>query len=383
MTEGKWMPLRRPIPWGLLGMIGLVWSIEKFEVRRDYALESFHGANWRATAKLVEKSVKDAGILCFGDSLMRDGVYPAVLQEVTGKTAYNLAVPTGPAPASYVLLRRALERGARPSAIVVDFDADVLKEGPRSTRRPYPWADLLTVPEMIDLAWQSRDFEVFARIAVKRLLWSEKNRFEIREAIVAGFRNEVTSLRMNLLGCFRNWKINNGAQVNPIGGITEDPPVPDSIPARTSTWACHPVNRFYVDRFLDLAERRKIAVFWVIPPFSPLRQSATRVDGLEAAATRFIEDVRARHPSVVIVDGRHSGYDKSTFFDPAHLNRAGATSLSASLGALINIYLDDRSALPSWVRLRNYAPTTTATPLEDIMASIDYARKMAGPIVRR
>ena len=222
MTEGKWMPLRRPIPWGLLGMIGLVWSIEKFEVRRDYALESFHGANWRATAKLVEKSVKDAGILCFGDSLMRDGVYPAVLQEVTGKTAYNLAVPTGPAPASYVLLRRALERGARPSAIVVDFDADVLKEGPRSTRRPYPWADLLTVPEMIDLAWQSRDFEVFARIAVKRLLWSEKNRFEIREAIVAGFRNEVTSLRMNLLGCFRNWKINNGAQVNPIGGITEE-----------------------------------------------------------------------------------------------------------------------------------------------------------------
>jgi hypothetical protein len=239
---------------------------------------------------------------------------------------------------------------------------------------------------MAELAWTARHPDLVVRIGVKKLLHSYKNRFEIREAIVTAFDGKQTWLRTNLPGLFRNWSLNNGAQVNSAGGITEREPVPDSIPAQASEWTCDPVNHHYLEQFLCLAEQRGIAVFWIVPPFSPVQQSHIRYSGLEAATTRFMQQAQTRHPRLVVVDGRHSGYKSSAFFDPAHLNRVGATTYSVSLGTLMNSYLDKPTAFPLWARLPDFQPTPSAPPLEDVGRSVGIASvnsAAASGVIRR
>jgi hypothetical protein len=124
------------LPWGLVGMIGMVAAVEAFAVRRDETLTSYQGNAWRFAARQLEDPGKSAEVLCLGDSLTKFGVIPQVLERATGKKSFNLALPNGPAPASYVMFRRVLERKGRPSVVLIDFDSDILAEGPRSARRP-------------------------------------------------------------------------------------------------------------------------------------------------------------------------------------------------------------------------------------------------------
>jgi hypothetical protein len=361
-------------------MLVLVVAVEGVELRRDEGLVSMHAACWRHTAKRLKYAARGARIVCLGDSLVKFGVYSRVLEEKTGRKAYNAAVTTGPAPASYVLLRRALERGARPAVVLVDFDADILKEGPRSTRRPYPWADLLTPREAAELCRVARDPDLFVRIVLNGLLHSVKNRFEIRDDIRTALRGESTVIRSFVPSLLRNWDVNAGAQVNPRGDYQEPAAPPDG--QRAGTWRCDEVNRVYLERLLELADRHGAAVFWLIPPFSPVKQAYLRFLGDDERFLRFVREVQARHPGVVVVDGRYSGYGRAQFVDGVHLDRDGATAYSAALAGLVNGYLADPSGFPRWLDLPRYRPTPSGAPLEDTAQS-SLALQAAAGAVRR
>ena len=84
-----------------------------------------------------------AEVLAFGDSMVEFGVLPGVIAERSGLRAINLAVHDGSPAVSYFLLRRALEAGARPRAIVVDFMPHQLARSQRAEgfalRPGRPW----------------------------------------------------------------------------------------------------------------------------------------------------------------------------------------------------------------------------------------------------
>jgi hypothetical protein len=64
--------------------------------------------------------------------------------------------------------------------------------------------------------------------------------------------------------------------------------------------------------------------------------------GLEAAQERFIGEMLAGFPDVVVLDARHSGYESALFWDPIHLDRRGATALSAAVAAAVERGAGDR-----------------------------------------
>src|SRR5205823_5878672 len=98
-----------------------------------------------------------------------------------------------------------LAAGARPEAIVVDFAEGILVDGPSSTTRPYPWADLLEVGEALDLAWTARDPDLLARTLIARLFPSVNGRCEARARLRSALRGEPDAHRLAVLACLRNW----------------------------------------------------------------------------------------------------------------------------------------------------------------------------------
>src|SRR5262249_9760729 len=136
---------------------------------------------WRTAARAARREARRAEVLCFGDSLVKLGVLPRVLERRTGRSAYNLATQGSPAPAPFFLLRRALEAGARRRAVLVDYSPQVLPTPPRESL-PY-WPELIGVREAIELGWAARDARFVAATALALALPTLKNRLASRDAV--------------------------------------------------------------------------------------------------------------------------------------------------------------------------------------------------------
>src|SRR5579883_1943148 len=107
-----------PFPAGLVGMLALVAAVEYSLARHDFSVLSLTQWDGRASRQAAEKEAKGCDVLIFGDSLVKLGVLPRVIEERSGLRSYSLAVAGSQPLASYFLLRRALNEGARPSAVV-------------------------------------------------------------------------------------------------------------------------------------------------------------------------------------------------------------------------------------------------------------------------
>jgi hypothetical protein len=94
----------RRLPLGLVAMLVTVVAIEKYEVRRGCALSGCLASARETTAKELKREyasvargqAREPEILCFGDSLIKLGVFPKVIERVSGRPAYNLAIASGP-----------------------------------------------------------------------------------------------------------------------------------------------------------------------------------------------------------------------------------------------------------------------------------------------
>src|SRR5262249_27376980 len=167
------------IPLGMIGMLVLTSAVETFVSRHGSRWTSLSLQDWRITRKAAERKSRACDVLCFGNSMIKYGVLPTILEARTGRRAYNLALLSGPAPASYFLFRRALAHGARPSAVVVSFDPERLMVDPRSGSMNYPWAEVLSPVEAIELARQTGDASFAGRLTLACLVPSVGNRHEI------------------------------------------------------------------------------------------------------------------------------------------------------------------------------------------------------------
>jgi hypothetical protein len=130
-------------------MIVLVMLAERFVVRHAFDFLSPDDHAYSRSAKFAAKNSRNYDILCFGESLTKLGVVPRVIRERTGRQAYNLALSGSPPMASYFLLRRVLESGAKPRAVIVDFSPILLRTGPRQALQR--WASMVSTAE----AWEA------------------------------------------------------------------------------------------------------------------------------------------------------------------------------------------------------------------------------------
>ena len=361
------MKVPHRLPLGLVGMIGLVLTAEWFVARHDATFTGHAGWDWRLSRRAAGTVAPRCAVLCFGDSLVKFGVQPRVLQARLGRRTYSLALMGGAAPASDFLLRRALRHGARPAAVVVDFDLALLEKDPLERVPAGLWAELAGLDEVVALAWHGRDATTLARVLVGRLLPSARGRYEIRAAVCAALRGAVDPAVATAPILWRNWARNQGAQLEPKGTrVRAVVPPPDL--ARGRDWRCHPLNARYVHAFFARAAARGVAVFWLVPPLQPGLQALFDRNGQRADHDRFLRAVQAEFPDVIVIDARHAGFTPDLFTDPAHLDRDGAVALSAGVAAVVGRHLAGAPG-PRWVDLPHRRGSAPDPRLEDTAQS--------------
>jgi hypothetical protein len=317
--------------------------------------------SWRTGLDAIPREASRADVVCLGDSLVKIGLIPEVIRAGSGLTTYNFAMAQAPAPASYFALRRLLDAGGTPSAVVVDFKPSVLVGGPRFSLRH--WQTVLSFRECLELANEVRSVGMLLEILKGRLLPSYRDRLEIRESIRSALKGETSPTYVTNRLAERNWGKNLGAHLNSPRTTYEGTVAPEILKKLLpDVWKCHRLNATYVDRTLALAESRKIPVFWLIPPLSPDLQGRSEQAGVDAAFVAFVRSMQSKHPGVIVIDGRHSGYDASTFSDHNHLNVRGSVAMSRELASIVG----RRGDRPRWIDLPRFEDRPINIPLEDV-----------------
>ncbi len=328
-------PRKRAVPWGVAGMAVLILAIEWLVARNWLEFTDPVSLSWRYSALAARSQVSDKDLLLVGDSLIKHALIPSVIKDVSGERAQNLGAARCPTLMTYFLLRRSLEAGARPRAIVFNAKPAVLIGGPDFTQRY--WQEALTARELIDLFEMMPRCDYFASTLAGRVLPSLRSRLEIRAHLLAAFRGEAGPLHEINRALWRNWTVNDGANV-----ALPQPPYNGELTVKDDQ-NLHP-NAFYADRsnvkaihlFLNLAQQHDIPVFWLLPPLSPNLQSAREHSGAERAYEDFIRGYQSRYPRTLsILDGRSAGYPAAAFTDATHLNARGAVSLSRAVARMI------------------------------------------------
>lgn len=360
---------QRRLPLGLLGALGLVVACEWTIARGWMNVSGVPPAMFRFAGHAAQEQAPGAEILCLGDSLVKFGLVPEVLEASLNRSAYNLAVMGGQPPSSYFLLRRALKAGSRPRAVVVNFKANCLAATPWINY--HQWASLGSLTDCLDLAWESPNASLCGTMLADWLLPSYQARYQIRSGFLAALAGRKTSTREDIQTHWRNWVANKGAQVmpkNPEGRV--NPAFLFKEVYYPEHWWCDPVNARYMRRFLKLARKEGIPVFWLLAPIQPAVQTKREQVGLDERYMKIVRHALRDFPNLVVIDGRHAGYRPEVFVDYSHLDHEGAGALSTGVASILNEYLSGGGNSENrMVALPPYQDSEKSRSLEDVSQS--------------
>lgn len=371
---------RSKVPAGLLGMLGLVLLIEAC-VGRWYPLQGYHvRLDWRLTASRAVREAVRSEVLCLGDSQVKLGVQPRVVESELGRPVTNLAIIGGQAPSSYFLLRRALRAGAKPKAVVVDFFPSLFNADLAFNTEQ--WPTLLALPEAVELFGAARDSSLFAQWAARRTIRSYDRRDRIRQNIMIALNGQHWGANMEGFALGRNTNVNRGALVGEQNPRNRDDITSLAAWQRPVPFDCQPVHALYVRKFLELASAHHIRVFWVLTPCIPSWQAETEQRDPEGQFERAVRQMAGSFPLVQVIDARHAGYRHDVFRDPTHLDHRGAYTFSADLAALMKHELQTELPADRWLVMPSYREQPRPIDLEDMAESRVLVRSVQDAIRR-
>ena len=276
-------------------MIALVVVVECViaHLRPDFSTS--WNEDWRFASTSASYRAPGCQVLCLGDSMVKYGVLPRVIEARTGLSAYNLACSGGTMPSEFFVFRQAIEAGARPKAIVIDFAALMLADGDPPAMMAYP--ELASYRDCLDLAWASKSGGFLASAWLSKLFPSCKWRYEIKGAILARLAGQPFSPRQFMPPLRKSWDNARGAQP-----MEPTPPRPPTLEFLLDgvcpiTWAPSPRNDAYLDRLLSLARSHNITVFWLIPPLIPEVHDRRERRGVDEAYSKYARDKQAGSPT--------------------------------------------------------------------------------------
>ena len=337
-------------------MLGLVVLAELFMDRSTLLFINAAELDWMSSGRATVKKAARFDILCFGDSMLKVGIAPRVLEAELGRKVYNFAAPgrqAGP-ELSPVPTR---DRGrARPAALIVDFALEGLNQAPGHLLTNPHWNALLASPrEAWELAGNYHDREFFPATPWSRgarVLPSFRCRGQIRETLLTVFQGQSGVNPENNRPLRRNWRVNGGGIL-----LAKQPGFHGDVPPQwigdllSADLAVQPENARWVRRLIRLAAEYNITVYWLLPPNSSKVIAARDGNGVHARYDRFARGLLAMFPNLSVIDARHAGYDNSLFIDPVHLDRDGAVALSSAVADLLQNALSHSEAVPRWVDL--------------------------------
>ncbi len=347
------------LPLGLLGTVALILFAEGYFHLNTFKYTNTATLSWGLSDTSARRDAKDADILCLGDSLVKHGMIPEVLEAKLGQKVYNLSICASSAPATYFIYKHALESGSHPKFIIVDFMPDLLTGSPRHSSRN--WPEILTIPELIELSRAGRDFSFFVEMARDQVLTSFRSRWEIRTNITSAVEGKTDPLEATNRVYKRNWTVHRGAEYTPDnpnfkGEVTEK----DHFNLMSDRFWCNNVNRSYIHKLMKLAHSKGTKVYWLLPPVSPAIHARRVQSGADAKFSDFIREFSAKYPHLTVLDARRSNYDHTRFVDPVHLNGKGGVALSTEVADIIT------SGRTEWVWLPRFRPHESPVALEDV-----------------
>jgi hypothetical protein len=370
-------PTRRPrpgLPRGLLGMLAIVVCFESFVARHDIDFTELSAADWRLSRSAATAEASGARLLVFGDSLLKFGIVPGIIERRTGLETFNLSVLGGQSPSSYFLLRRAIEAGARPEAILLDcqdmpsverFDG----RGLGLWAYVRSWPELISSRDWVELCWSARDGELLGATGLRRLLPSLKARAEVRGQLLKLLVTGGTDSGRKQETQRRNWRSNKGSILMSPRLSNPSRLSPEVLATPVSSWSPDPVTREFLRKFLSLAAEHQVRVFWLLPPMTPEVEGLRDRVGQHTYYTRLAEGLQAEYPGLVVVDGRDSGYARGVFIDDSHLDRAGAVAFTSDVAEIVARTLATGRPASDWVRISPYSKRTDPGSIEDMEQS--------------
>ena len=376
MVDEANRPNRNRLPFGLLGALAMVLAVEHAIDRQKLA--SLGGSQWSYEVARAQADSGDPNydVLYFGDSLLKQGLAPTVIEAKTGLRGYNFAVAGGQAPGDYFLLRRALESGIKPRAVVVEYFPKLMSRDPDFNVENWPF--VATPAECLEMGRLTRDPNLFTELALREFIPSVRCRNSIRTNVLFALAGTFPVFANEILSARRNWDVNNGAEI-----IASRPDRVENVDlwmlGYFPKFECTRTNRTYIKKLLELASRHEIPVFWVLPPYKPELQARVEKSGFDAEHEAFVRTLQDRYRGLYVIDARKAGYDPRVFTDLHHLGREGATVFSGEVGELIRLQRDDPASTPHWLKLAEYRPMATKLPLE----SMDESRMKIQEIVVR
>jgi hypothetical protein len=327
------------------------------------------GDDWRLGGEAA--STRPPGrddLLFLGDSTVKLGLVPRVIEARSGLRGYNLAMTAAQAPMIYFQFRRALAAGARPTAIVVDYTAPFLS---RYTHIHERCSQYYSIGEAAELAWSIRDASFFGSVLLARLLPTLRDRdawrLEIRESLFGRLKDH----RLYYDEHRRNIKVNDGALIFPTHSVLADP-VKEYSEKFPGPWSCRALHASYMSRLFRLADERGIRVYWLLTPMEQQMLTLCEKRGQAASFLKFASEFSANWTNVVVIDARHAADGQPMFTDGLHLNRRGAAALSEALGT----YLANRNGQgrsgngDRWMTLPRLSENPDMAPLEDLEQSM-------------
>jgi hypothetical protein len=348
-------------------MLALVLAAESFVTRHGLDATDPHDWQYRLARRIATRETSGRDVLYLGDSLMKLAVLPRVVESRSGLRGHNLAIVAGQTPVSYHVLRRALAGGARPRFVLIDFYPILLAYPPRLTADH--WPHLLGLPDCLELGWKARDAALALRLLAGGSLPSVRQRGMLRTWLVATILGSPYTIREDALKAMSQWARYSGAQLMPCRAwpdLALEPFRRRNYPPR---WVPDRVNAEYLRRFLSLAEAHGVTICWLLPPAFPVIEEANERSGFDARFLAYVRHQQSRHSNLVVLDGRHAGYDPALFFDPDHLGREGALAFSEDLGEVLRHL---RRGVPPdrWVRLPRYRPRPAEPGVDARLAEI-------------
>lgn len=368
LTQGEIMATRPPsrlierVPRGFLGMLAILLVTEWIWLARSRDFVEVWSDDWRQTAEAASTGLRDRDVLILGDSLVKFGVLPKQIEARTGLKSYNLALHAGAVPSSYMMLKRALDAGAKPRAIVADFYALMMAE--KTQEKVLSYSTIASIGECFEMGREAQSPDLTTKLLLGKLLVSFKSRFVIRVCLMGAFRGERVSAWPAQQNVWTTWKEQQGAQPIPMPSWKFYYDVALHRLLVFDRWEPDPVQVAYIEKFLKLAESKQIPVIWLMPPLSTPVQVVRQECGNDAAYTQFVQSIIARHPTVEVLDARRSGYDESVHIDLLHLDQIGAKVFSNDVADVLAERLLNRNQPDNerWSRLPSLAGRTGDEP---------------------
>jgi hypothetical protein len=278
----------------------------------------------------------------------------------------NLAAARAPALATYFVLRRALDTGARPRAIVIDTKPAVLIGG--ADYNAHYWPAALSPRECLELGRIAGRGQLGVAMLAARLLPSLQARLEIRSGIQAAWNDTPDPIHEINRVLWRNWTVNGGANVASLNSSYRgelSPEIQERL--HPDRWYVDRSNVVGIERVLRLAAERGIRVFWLLPPISSGLQEWRERSGAEAKYESFVRSFQGLYPRIVtILDARRLARDPSLYVDATHLSGRGAIVLSRAVGRALDAGKDGGNR--NWITLEDPPSPTqddTSPSLED------------------